>query len=283
VLERRRQALATLVRGTGGTFEALTRNEGALRDLIRDQRTVMGSLAQRREALADTIKVMPTFLRESRATMRRATRFARDTDPLVRDLEPVLRDVRPTLVSLRTLAPDLQRLFRDLDPLIAAGREGLPAMSDVLRGLEPALAATGPLLQQLNPVLQFLEANQSVASDFLNIGPSALAAKRSAAGPGTNGHVLPQLIVMGSQTFPARQRTADNRGNTYFAPGALAGSTLKDPGQFTLPSWDCDHVGGPKPPGDTPGCAVQQPWEFDGRLSRFPRVREAGPAGTARP
>ncbi|MBI5104117.1 MAG: MCE family protein [Solirubrobacterales bacterium] len=278
-LRRRREALASLIRGTGGTFEALTRNEQALRDLITENRTVMGSVAARRDALAQTIKIFPTFLRESRATLRRTTRFAKTTDPLVRDLGPVLRDTQPALASLRGLSPDLRQLFRDLDPLVAAGRTGLPAMSRVLRGLEPTLAATGPLLQQLNPILQYLELNQSVVSDFLSIGPSALAGKRATAGPGSNGHVLPQLIVLGSQSLPARERTPDNRGNAYFAPGALAGRTLKDPDRFTLPSFDCANSGGDKPPTDTPGCAEQGPIPFQGRLTKFPQVRPAGPGG----
>jgi len=288
-LRRRREALGSLVRGTGTTFAAITRNEGALQQLIDRNTRVFETLAGRRDALAETFQVFPTFLRESRRTLRRVETFARDTEPLVRDLEPVLEDTGPTLRSLRRLSPDARRFFADLDPLIAAGDAGLPALADVLRGLDPTLAATGPFLQQLNPILEFLELNQGKLSDFLNVGPSALAITPpkppGRAGAETNGHALPQLIVTGSQTLPANERRSpDNRGNSYFQPdGVDYGQGYKD-GFFVYPNWDCDHVGGPRRATDAePGCFVQGPIPFQGEpLRRYPHVEPAGPGGIPR-
>ena len=271
------------MRETGQTFRAVTRNEAALRNLVVDNATVFRTLSGRRDRIAETIQAFPTFLQESRATLRRVSTFSRSTTPLIQDLKPVLQDVQPTLASLRTLSPDLQQLFTDLRPLIAAGRTGLPALSNILDGLDPTLASTGPVLQQLNPVLQFLETEQSTISDFLGNGPSALALKLpSVAGSGTNGHALPQVIVFGSQTVPSATRTKDNRGNSYYAPGALTDQTLKDPNVFSLPSFDCDNAGGPKPPTDTPGCLVQKPYLFQGKLGKFPQVQESLPGGVTR-
>lgn len=287
ILDRRRTELKGLVRGTGDTFEAITRNESALQTLILRQRDVMAELSARREALADTFQVFPTFLRESRQTISRVTRFSKDTDPLLRELEPVLEDLQPTLASLRKASPDVQKLFRDLEPLIVAGRTGFPALSRVLRGLDPTLAAFGPFLEQINPILQYIELDQATLADFLNTGPSALALKipppAGQAGK-TNGHVLPQLVVTGSQSFPANTRDPANRGNSYFAPGVL-NEGVKDPSKFVLPAWDCANAGGPggKPPTSTPGCFVQQPIPFQGENLRFPHTKPAGPAGTPRP
>ena len=50
----------------------------------------------------------PTFLRETRTTTRRLSRFAEDTDPLVTQLRPAARELSPTLVSLGAVAPDLR-------------------------------------------------------------------------------------------------------------------------------------------------------------------------------
>jgi phospholipid/cholesterol/gamma-HCH transport system substrate-binding protein len=279
VLDKRRVALSALVRNTGVTFNAISRDEDALQSFITNDTHVLDTLAARREALADSIQAFPTFLTESRATLRRLQTFAPDTTPLLRDLKPVLQDAQPTLASLRTLSPDAKALFNQLPALVRAGNTGLPALSNVLHGLDPTLGAIGPFLQQLNPMLSYLEMNQSVISDFLNIGPSALNLKTDTTpGSGSNGHVLPQLIMMGSQSLPALTRTSDNRGNTYFAPGALTSPALKR--FFTLPNWDCVPAGGEHPStSGSEGCVVQGPIPFQGRNQRFPQVREAASGG----
>jgi virulence factor Mce-like protein len=283
VLNRRREALRSLVRGTGDTFAALTRNEGALQNLIVKNTQVFQTLAAKREQLAQSIQIFPTFLRETRATLARLQTFSQNTTPLVRDLQPVLTDAQPTLASLRRLSPDLRALFRQLRPLIAASKDGLPALSRVLRGLDPTLASVGPFLQQLNPILEYLELNQTTVANFLDIGPSALALKVAApAGSGTNGHALPQLITLGSQSLPAVNRTGDNRGNTYFSPAALANAGLKDPSKFSHPSFDCSNVAVKPPTLATPGCFTQGPITFGGQSLPYPHVEAAKRGGVSR-
>lgn len=280
VLDRRRGALASLVRGTDSVFSDLTRDQGALQSAITNSTQVFATLSGRHDALAASIKALPPFLRQSRLTFARLARFSDATTPLVRSLRPVLQDANPTVAALRSLSPDLRNLFNDLPPLITASRTGLPALSSVLRGLTPTLGTLGPFLQQVNPILQYLEVNQPTVSDFLNLGPSALGLKLPAPpGSASNGHALPQLIVAGSQTLPAVQRTADNRGDAYLPPGGLALPLIKDPTKFTLPSFDCKNVGGPKPPTTTPGCFVAPDVSFQGRTQHFPQVQPNLPGG----
>ena len=143
--------LQRLVRDTGGVFSALTQDEGALHGLIVNSGAVFSATASQNEALAETFRIFPTFLDESRLTLARLRTFAVDTRPLIRDLRPVARDLKPTLHDVRLLAPDLRRLFRDLGPLIDASKKGLPALRDTLRGTKPVLAATAPFLRQPQP------------------------------------------------------------------------------------------------------------------------------------
>ena len=283
VLNDRRRDLRGLIRNTGRTFGALTRDERSLRTLIVRNRQTFDTLAARRESLFQSFQVFPTFLTESRATMRRLSEFSQDTEPLLRDLEPVLQDVRPTLASLERLSPDLERIFADLDPLIMAGRTGFPALSRVLRGMDPTLAELGPFLQQVTPILEFLELYQAQVSDFLNVGPTALAAKRAVpAGSKSQGHVLPQLVVLGDQSFPQQERAADNRGNAYLAPDGQDGDGFRTP-SLILPSFDCKNAGGEQPATeDDPGCLVQRPIPFGGDTQRYPRVEAARPGGLSR-
>ncbi len=125
-LGRRREALGTLVRETGQTFEAITRNEGALQGLVTDNAAVFQTLAGRRERLAETIQAFPTFLQESRATLRRLSRFSRATTPLVRDLGPVLaRRAAHADVPADPLAGPAAAL-RGPAPAHRRGPDGLP-------------------------------------------------------------------------------------------------------------------------------------------------------------
>ncbi|MFP5364239.1 MAG: MlaD family protein [Thermoleophilia bacterium] len=275
VLDDRRAALRDLVKNTGRTFEQLTADEGALVELAERNTELFDELSQRRDALAASIRILPTFLDESKLTLARLRTFSVNTEPLIRDLDPVLDDLQPTLVSLRRLSPDLENLFENVDPLISAGDEGLPALSRILRGLDPTLASTGPFLQQLNPLLRFLELNQAKVTDFLNIGPAAVGGRRTPPpGSKSNGHVLPQIVLLGSESLPALKRSPVNRGNAYRAP-----DNRRDPDKLILPSFDCDNAGGEKGPTSTPGCKVQGPVPFQGESERYPNVGPAASGG----
>ena len=274
VLNTRQRALRNLVHNAGKTFEEVTRDEQALATLVQRNDELFGELGERRDALAESIRILPTFLDESKQTLARVGTFSLNTEPLLRDLDPVLDDLQPTLASLHEVAPDLENLFDNIDPLIDAGDDGLPALSRTLRGLDPTLAATGPFLRQVNPLLSFLELNQVKLADFLSIpGATTSGIRSTAAGSTSVGHVVPQLIVAGEQTLPSLSRSPDNRGNAYHAPDASP-----DPEAKILPSFDCKQSG-EKAPTSTPGCKTQGPIPFGDLNQYYPQVREAGPGG----
>jgi virulence factor Mce-like protein len=273
ILDRNSDTLRDLVRNTGSVFEALTRDEGQFRAFIADTSDWLQATASQRESLAESIQIFPTFLRESRATLTRLETFSRNTKPLIDDLGPVARDLQPTLVDLRRMSPDLQHLFVSLPSAINASRTGLPALSRVLRGLRPVLDSTGPFLAQLNPVLQWLVYQQGTVANFIQQPGWALQGKAATSVPGSIGHVLPQLIMAGSQTMITPTRSADNRGNTYFGPDALNQDTYRQ-GYMDPPAWDCNNTGGEhKPQGNNnPGCVVQKDLTFKDQHGHFPHV-----------
>jgi phospholipid/cholesterol/gamma-HCH transport system substrate-binding protein len=282
ILDRRREALRALVRETGTTFAAINRDQAALRTLITRNRQVFDTLAAEQESLTEIFQVLPTFQRESRATMTRVADFAERTEPLVTDLEPVLRDTVPTLRNVGRLSPDLRALFNDLPQLVRAGDRGLPALARVLRGLDPTLADLGPFLQQLNPILEFLELYQATVTDFLNVGPSAIKTQLAPPPAGNSmGHVLPQTIVLGSQSVPQPvDADPNNRGNAYFSPDAFRGESGAN-GFLTLPSWECPNGEHPQR-GEEQGCYLHRAFEFLGDVRKYPRVGPAPPGGATR-
>jgi phospholipid/cholesterol/gamma-HCH transport system substrate-binding protein len=105
VLDEQERSVRGLVRDTGEVYEALTQDEGQLANLIRNSHGVFRQTADERVSLAEAFHIFPTFLTESRVTLKRTERFARDTRPLVRDLRPVAKELRPTLRAVRSFAP----------------------------------------------------------------------------------------------------------------------------------------------------------------------------------
>ncbi len=144
VLDRNAATLQDLVANTGNVFEALTRDEGQLRAFIADSSDWLQATASQKEALAESIQIFPTFLRESRATLSRLERFSVDTKPLIDDLGPVARDLRPTLVDLRETAPDLQTFFASLPAVIRQSETGLPALSSSIPSCSGCSFSRGP-------------------------------------------------------------------------------------------------------------------------------------------
>jgi phospholipid/cholesterol/gamma-HCH transport system substrate-binding protein len=288
VLDEQSGDVTRLFRNTGTVFEALSRNSGQLHNLIVNSEDVFHATAAQNDSLAETFRIFPTFLDESKATMAKLQTFSRNTDPLIRDLQPVARDLGPTLHSVRLLAPDLRRLFRNLSPLIQASRRGLPALRDTLVGLRPLLGATGPFLGQLNPILQFLELYQREVSYFIYNGAHALAAKGPSV-TGGPGHYLRQIGPLGPETvgiFP--RRSSVDRGNTYLPPNSLWDQATQSKGIY--PNWDCNPSGGPvaksaSPPSDqppnqgTPACYVAPTVPFQGQNQRYPNVNAASHGG----
>ena len=219
-----------LVRNTGEVFGALTQRQGQLRELIVNSNRVWETTARRDAELADTFRVLPTFLREGRTTTRRLTEFAKDTNPLIDQLRPAARQLSPALVDLDKLAPDLRGLFTDLGPLVRVSRRGLPATEQALDNTQPAARAgstpscassrrsstTSGSTRRRSPrffandtaVTQAAEGNANSIT-----GESTTCARRTRTNP---------EIMAG---YPNRIST--NRSNPYTAPGGYTKLTTE--------------------------------------------------------
>ncbi|MGH2745838.1 MAG: MlaD family protein, partial [Thermoleophilaceae bacterium] len=223
-LDEQEVALRQVVRDTGRVFDAISREDGQLRGLIVNGEATFSALASRDDALAETFQVFPTFLRETRATLSRLERFARNTDPLVRDLREPAEDLGPTLRDLGDLSPDLEKLFRDIDPLVDASETGVPAAERFLQGAEPVLEATHPFMRELNPILSYLSYAQGQLAQFITVGGAALAGNGEGGyeNPGSGEeHYLPQVAIIDGRSFEQRpDRPFWERANSYIAPNA---------------------------------------------------------------
>ena len=240
VLDAQSSAVRRLIRNTGVTFGAITQNESQLRNLITGSGDTFRALASQNNALAETFKIFPTFLDESRKTFVKLEGFSTNTRPLIKDLRPVARDLRPTLRAVKAFAPDLENTFRKLDPLITASKKGLPALRDTLKATTPLLGQLQPFLEQLNPILQWLEYYQWQTADFISNGAGALSDTVAVTDPNQMGHYLRQWGPTGEETaafWP--RRPGIDRGNAYLPPVWQGSEYAK---RMIFPEADCNNV-----------------------------------------
>jgi virulence factor Mce-like protein len=229
ILVSQQGAVQQLVRNTGVVFGALSERRGQLQGLITNANTVFRTTAERNDKLQQAFIALPTFQQESRITLDRLDRFARNANPLVTQLRPAARELSPTLVDLGRLAPDLKALFRDLNPLIDASRAGLPAAQRVLEDLRPLLGQLDPLLRQIIPITDGLAFyKRELTAFFANV----VGATQATDTPGSSGvkvHYLRTSNPVNPETlslYPRRLGT--NRPNPYTFPGAFL--RLANPG-----------------------------------------------------
>ena len=280
LLDAQSDSVRGLIRGTGEVFGALSQDEGQLHDLVVNAGNTFDATARRQEALAESLRIFPTFLDESKLTFQRLESFSKDTDPLVQELRPAAQDLTPTLRDLRTMAPDLRAALTNLDPLISASKAGMPALRDTLASAKPTVGRLQPFLEQLNPILQWLEYNQLTTADFISNGAAALVDTTDTVTNQEMGHYLRQFGPIGPESvamYPTRP--AASRGNAYPRPDALTGE--KRDRYMMFGNFDCANAGGERmtqvpDTSDRPSCFVQDPPAWPpGNTNRYPHIDRA--------
>jgi phospholipid/cholesterol/gamma-HCH transport system substrate-binding protein len=234
ILDSQDLATRQLIRSGGDVFQALSERRGQLSGLIRNSEAVFSTTARRNQDVADIFRILPTFQRESRATLARLNSFARNTDPLVQQLRPAARELSPTLVASGKAAPDLKAFFKGLRGAINASDTGFPALRRLLRDdFTPLLTRLGggedPWLAHFNPIVQVLGKYQHEITAFL--GNAAAAVQYGQDGPETPGDAVcpppdPACVKVLRTTSPLTpesiaafpQRLSSNRANPYFKP-----------------------------------------------------------------
>jgi len=271
VLDTQSRAVRRLISDSGQVFESLGRRQGELSGLVRALDTLLGATARRNVELTETVRILPTTLRELRPTLADVETLSREARPLVRDLRPAARALEPTLAEALPLAPELRGLFRDVDRVIDVSEKALPATTATVRAAHPLFQLLDPVLQEAEPVVDYLGLyRHDVVNALAGISAATQAAQRPQGG-GPPIHYLRALVpVSGEGLVAAEERFGTNRHNPYFLPGALEKLDSQ------LEAFDCRNEGNDSPPGaSAPPCVVSPNLEFQGRRTRFPQLRKA--------
>ena len=240
IANRQEPAVRALFRNTGDVFAALSARQDQLTGLITNANAVFGTLATRNESLQEIFRILPTFEQESKLTVERLDRFARETNPLVTQMRPVAQELSPTLQSLQRLAPSFRDFFVDLGPLITASYRGLPAFQKFLDDLRPALGQFEPFTRTFNPVLAFLGQNLPEIDAFFGNFSAATNGSPAAFNPDTAGWIrgLAAATPESLATYP--NRLAYNRPNAYRVSGT-SGPSARRQGQTTFEQRQCTN------------------------------------------
>jgi phospholipid/cholesterol/gamma-HCH transport system substrate-binding protein len=225
ILNEQAPTVRNLISNTGVVFDALSQRDDQLRSLIQNSNRVFATTASRDQALKAAFIALPTFEKESKATLARLTAFSKNANPVVTALRPAARQLSPTLQSLSSLAPDLNSLFHNLDPAITASKRGLPALQSFTDELHPLLGAFDPVLSQVNPILDFVGHYKSELNAFFANTVAATQATNNVLSPSGKTLKVHYLRTTNPQNpeelalYP--RRIGSNRTNAYPFPNAF--------------------------------------------------------------
>ena len=275
VLHSQRAAVRRLVRDGGRVAAAIGRRDSETQRLIVAGEALLDAAARRERALRETVRILPTTLRELRPTLEVARATGRDAAPLLADLRPAAPKLRPALADAAALAPDLKGLFEEVDPLIDQSRTALPALTRIVRGAGPLIDVLYPVGRELPAVVDYLGLYKDHLTAMFSLVAAASEPTFKPPGADRAIHYLRVLIPMTTEAFVTQpRRLPSNRHNPYLAPRGM--DKLKE----GLEAFDCENLDNPQTLpvlGSAPPCKVQPPIEFRGQRRSFPRLERDGP------
>jgi phospholipid/cholesterol/gamma-HCH transport system substrate-binding protein len=273
LLDRQRPDLQRVIRDSGRTLSALGRREGDLQSLVTAGNDVLGATAARNVQLTQTVRALPPFLTQLRATLTTLEAASGDAAPALHRLRPVAPLVRPALAEAIKLAPQLQGLFRDLGPIIPAAKRGLPAATRIANATKPLSRALGPAGRDVVPAVELIGAYKH---EIVNALASLGTATQATLPTGTQHYLRVLTPIINEGVYGYSSRAGSNRYNPYIAPGGVA-----QLGQAGLQAFDCRNSSNltliPPIGGSPPPCLVQQPWTFRAGTRSFPHLERAAP------
>ena len=131
-------ALENLIVDSSQLSGALAARAPDISALVGNLNRMMNAIGDRRERLAESIALLPDFLRTANTTFVNLRAALDDVDPLVTAARPAAQQLRPFLAELRAAASDAVPTVRDLDAIVR--RSGRDNDLVELTRLQPELA-----------------------------------------------------------------------------------------------------------------------------------------------
>ncbi len=230
ILATQDAAVSGLLSNGGEVFEALSERRGQLRGLIENADTVFTTTGNRDDDLRDLFVALPTFLRESRLTLRKLDNFSSTAQPVVNSMLPASKQLSGTFEQLAKLSPQAEGFFIGLRQVEDNSTTGIPALQTMVDptstaaqgGFKPLLGQSTPFTRQVTPILNGLsDYRREFASTLGNVAAAGNAFLTSDVKP------IPTRVIRVSTTlspnslaaYPAGVGRLDYaRTNPYVAP-----------------------------------------------------------------
>ena len=165
--------LRSLVRETTTLMNALDSGQGQIASVVSDARQLTMATSQQKDALAHSMRSMPSFLATARSATGSLTGLGGALAPVAADLRKAAPDLNVALAQLPSTTRDLQGLVPDLDATLTtapATLKRVPAVGSDLHALLPAAQVT---LGDINPMLDYLKPyGRDIGAMFANFGAS---------------------------------------------------------------------------------------------------------------
>jgi phospholipid/cholesterol/gamma-HCH transport system substrate-binding protein len=118
-LTRDERLLERFLVDTSTLVHALAERRGDLTGVVRNLNATFGALGGQQAALAESIELLPPFMRRANTTFLNLRAALDDVDPLVRAAEPAVERLGPFLNEARLFARDAEPTVRDLSRTIS--------------------------------------------------------------------------------------------------------------------------------------------------------------------
>jgi ABC-type transporter Mla subunit MlaD len=274
-VERQETNLQELFASSANVLHAIGAREGLLRSAVTAGNDVLAVTARRNKELAATVRALPSFLNQLRATSNTLTAASPDLNAAVAALLPVAPLVLPALDDIKVAAPQFRGLFNDLPATITASEHGLPALTAIVGAARKAFHQFYPASRELIPIIQLMAANPTVPeAPFADV--ASLTGGVFVGPGGLVQHYAAGLPTIWNETIGGWvKRLPTNILNPYVKPGGQ-----RDIAKLGyIKSFDCRNIHNPLylPATGTgsPPCVQQGPWTFNGKSAFYPRLTEA--------
>lgn len=221
--------LATLIRETGRTTDALDTPQDDLRTVVQGAAALVTVTANRQAELRDTFRRAPGVMQRTDITLDRLDDTLDLAEPLVRSLREPADELAPALRRLRPVATEAATLLRRAEPLLdrlrpavrslaKASRDGIPLLDELQPSLDRLDDKILPYMNEIDP--------ETAHSAAQMVGPAVGGLGNVAAQYDANGHFLRFPATSGSS--PAYLPCQLVAGNPDFAGELVKCKSLQE-------------------------------------------------------
>jgi phospholipid/cholesterol/gamma-HCH transport system substrate-binding protein len=220
VVRDQQSATSSLIRDGGSALSALSERTGQFGGLVESSARVFHAMGTRNADLAQAIRILPTFLDETKSVSERLAKFSAQTTPLVKQLQPAAEQFSPGLRQLQHFAPDLRRVMIGIKPLTRVSRSGVPALGQIFDRAQPLLERARPYLGGVEPIINYANAYRRELAGAVGNLAATTQATLPPAGGGTPLHYVRGALPINLEALAAfPKRFGSSRTNPYPKPG----------------------------------------------------------------